>query len=65
MHHLSNQIRGGENPDYKYPIQRKAQPEEVAQLIAWLLCDGSTFISAWSIFADEVGLQVIDGGMTC
>ncbi len=45
MHRQSNDIRGGEAPEFKWLIKRKGEPEEVAQLIAWLLCDGSSFIT--------------------
>ena len=44
MHRTSIQIRGGEG-DYKWQIKRKGQPEEVAQLCAWLLCDASQYIT--------------------
>lgn len=41
-------------PLTQQPIQRKGRPEEVAQLIAWLMSDASTFITGT--------VQVIDGG---
>lgn len=36
------------------PMKRAGQAREVAELIAWLLCDGSTYITGT--------IQVIDGG---
>jgi NAD(P)-dependent dehydrogenase (short-subunit alcohol dehydrogenase family) len=38
-------------------IKRTGQPEEVAALIAWLLCDHSQYITGT--------IQVIDGGWIC
>ncbi|KAF2004010.1 NAD(P)-binding protein, partial [Amniculicola lignicola CBS 123094] len=54
MHHESVRIREGETP-YEMPLHRKGQPGEVASLIAWLLCDGSQYITGT--------VQVIDGGL--
>ncbi|KAF2019821.1 NAD(P)-binding protein [Aaosphaeria arxii CBS 175.79] len=54
MHRESVRIRGKEG-DYKIQIPRKGQPEEVAALIAWLLCDGSQYITGT--------VQIIDGGV--
>lgn len=42
---------------YSSKIQRKGRPEEVAALIAWLLCDSSAYISGT--------VQVIDGCWMC
>lgn len=44
MHRESVRIRGKEG-DYKIQIPRKGQPEEVAALIVWLMCDGSQYIT--------------------
>jgi len=44
MHRESIKRRGGEG-EYKFPIQRKGQPEEVGALVAWLLCDASQYIT--------------------
>lgn len=46
MHHESERRRG-RDVDYtgKMQIPRKGQPEEVAALIAWLLSDGSQYIT--------------------
>lgn len=38
-------------------IKRKGQATEVANLIAWLLCDGSKYISG--------SVQAIDGAWAC
>ncbi|KAK3719077.1 hypothetical protein LTR37_004641 [Vermiconidia calcicola] len=57
MSRKSNETRGGADLECKWQIKRKGQPEEVAQLIAWLLCDGSSFITGT--------VQVIDGGYIC
>ncbi|KAK4945645.1 hypothetical protein LTR10_015264 [Elasticomyces elasticus] len=54
MQRYSTQIRGMEMPLTQQPIQRKGQAAEVAQLIAWLMSDASTFITGT--------VQVIDGG---
>lgn len=39
------------------PLGREGEPSEVAELICWLLCDGSTYISGTT--------QSIDGGWAC
>ncbi|KAJ4290265.1 hypothetical protein N0V90_010480 [Kalmusia sp. IMI 367209] len=44
MHRESIRLRGGE-ADYKIQIPRKGRAEEVAVLIAWLLCDASQYIT--------------------
>ncbi|KAF2493019.1 3-alpha--hydroxysteroid dehydrogenase [Lophium mytilinum] len=54
MHRESERIRGAPG-NYNAPIKRKGQPEEVASLISWLLCDGSTYITGT--------VQIIDGGL--
>ncbi|KAF2807194.1 uncharacterized protein BDZ99DRAFT_465120 [Mytilinidion resinicola] len=54
MHRESERIRGSPG-NYNAPIKRKGQPEEVASLISWLLCDGSTYITGT--------IQIIDGGL--
>jgi NAD(P)-dependent dehydrogenase (short-subunit alcohol dehydrogenase family) len=39
------------------PMGREGRAEEVAELIAWLLCDGSSYMSGT--------VQSIDGGWAC
>ncbi|KAF1981116.1 3-oxoacyl-reductase [Aulographum hederae CBS 113979] len=56
MQRQSSAIRG-EDFEMKWQIKRKGQPEEVAGLVAWLLCDASSFITGT--------IQVIDGGFMC
>jgi NAD(P)-dependent dehydrogenase (short-subunit alcohol dehydrogenase family) len=57
MHRASLATRD-ENPmPPRWHIARKGQAEEVAALIAWLLCDSSSYITG--------SVQVIDGGWTC
>lgn len=57
MHRASLATRA-ENPmPPRWQIARKGQAEEVAALIAWLLCDSSSYITG--------SVQVIDGGWTC
>lgn len=42
--------------DYKgVPLARKGNAEEVAEVIAWLLCDGSSYVTG--------SVQVVDGGI--
>lgn len=38
----------------KVVLERFGEPEEVAELLCWLLCDGSTFITGT--------VQRVDGG---
>lgn len=46
MHQESSRIRGGDDGKLTVSaIKRKGQPEEVAELIAWLSSDGSSFIT--------------------
>ncbi len=44
MHRESNRLRG-KDIEPKFIINRKGQPEEVAALCAWLLCDWSQYIT--------------------
>jgi len=44
MHRASNAKRGGEI-EFKMQIKRKGLGEEVAALVAWLLCDSSSYIT--------------------
>ena len=39
------------------PMGREGRPSEVAELISWLLCDGSSYMSGT--------VQSIDGGWAC
>ncbi len=39
------------------PLGREGQADEVAELICWLLCDGSSYITGT--------VQSIDGGWAC
>lgn len=56
MSRASARNRGGDmNPTWA--LKRKGQPEEIAELAAWLLCDGSSFITGT--------VQSIDGGFVC
>ncbi|RDL40167.1 Uncharacterized protein BP5553_00146 [Venustampulla echinocandica] len=50
-------LAGSELEELSSPINRKGLPKEVAQLVAWLLCDASSYITGT--------VQVIDGGLTC
>jgi NAD(P)-dependent dehydrogenase (short-subunit alcohol dehydrogenase family) len=47
MHRAANVTRGNGNVDreMQWSIKRKGQAEEVAALIAWLLCDSSSYIT--------------------
>jgi NAD(P)-dependent dehydrogenase (short-subunit alcohol dehydrogenase family) len=57
MHRASLTTRA-ENPmPPRWQIARKGQAYEVAALIAWLLCDSSSYITG--------SVQMIDGGWTC
>lgn len=44
MHRASNKTRGSDF-DLKSAVKRKGEAEEVAALIAWLLCDASSYIT--------------------
>lgn len=46
--------RNGEPVPFKQLIRREGQPEEVASLACWLLCDESKYITGT--------VQMIDGG---
>ncbi|KAE9362692.1 NAD(P)-binding protein [Stipitochalara longipes BDJ] len=39
------------------PLKRIGRPEEVAETICWLLCDGSSFVTG--------SVHAVDGGWTC
>lgn len=54
MQRRSAEVRGKDVPLSQQPLQRKGDPAEVAELIAWLISDGSAFITGT--------VQVIDGG---
>jgi NAD(P)-dependent dehydrogenase (short-subunit alcohol dehydrogenase family) len=56
MQQKSVAARGGEM-DWKCQIKRRGTPQEVANLIAWLLCDDTQYISGT--------VQHIDGGWVC
>jgi NAD(P)-dependent dehydrogenase (short-subunit alcohol dehydrogenase family) len=56
MQQKSVETRGGEM-NWKCQIMRKGAPQEVAALIAWLLCDDTQYISGT--------VQHIDGGWVC
>jgi len=50
-------VLGGSRPDIQTrPIVRKAQPEEVANLIVWLLSDEASYVTG--------SIYTVDGGMT-
>ncbi|KAF2437017.1 ABA4 protein [Tothia fuscella] len=59
MHRASEETRAPENTirDMPWSIKRKGQADEVAALIAWLLCDSSSYITGT--------VQLIDGGWMC
>ena len=49
--------RGGSRPDIqKRPIARKAQPEDIANVIVWLLSDEASYVTG--------SINTVDGGMT-
>lgn len=56
MQQKSVAARGGKM-DWKCQIKSRGTPQEVANLIAWLLCDDTKYISG--------SVQVIDGGWLC
>jgi NAD(P)-dependent dehydrogenase (short-subunit alcohol dehydrogenase family) len=76
MHRASNKTRGNDI-DMKSAIKRKGGAEEVAALIAWLLCDASSYItgtvqvshtmlSSFELYPEtKLHLQLIDGGWMC
>jgi NAD(P)-dependent dehydrogenase (short-subunit alcohol dehydrogenase family) len=45
MHRAADQVRKPDNTQPKWQIARKGQAEEVAALIAWLLCPQSSYIT--------------------
>jgi NAD(P)-dependent dehydrogenase (short-subunit alcohol dehydrogenase family) len=53
----SDTIRGEDLTFDMLCLKRIGQPKEVAELVAWLLCDGSTFITG--------AVNVVDGGWVC
>jgi NAD(P)-dependent dehydrogenase (short-subunit alcohol dehydrogenase family) len=58
MYAKSGEIRG-ENPGFEKTValQRKGEAKEVANLVEWLLSDGSSYITG--------STQQIDGGWNC
>jgi NAD(P)-dependent dehydrogenase (short-subunit alcohol dehydrogenase family) len=44
MHRASNAARGKEI-EFKWAIKRKGEADEIANLIAWLICDQSQYIT--------------------
>ncbi|TPX07816.1 uncharacterized protein E0L32_010503 [Thyridium curvatum] len=56
MQAAAKATRGGEIT-WKHQIQRRGTPQEVASLVAWLLCDESKFITG--------AVHHIDGGWCC
>jgi len=56
MQQKSVAARGGEQV-WRCQIQRKGEMQEVANLIAWLLSDMTSYITG--------SVQVIDGGWLC
>ena len=56
MQRQSTDKRGGEL-EQKWAIPRKGTALDVANLVAWLLCDASSYISGT--------VQNIDGGWAC
>ncbi|RFU34472.1 hypothetical protein B7463_g1848, partial [Scytalidium lignicola] len=57
---INTPFLGGSHSERKWPqiplLNREGEPEEVAELIAFLLCDASKYITG--------SIKVIDGGMT-
>ena len=56
MHRAAQRQRTSVRP-LQSAIKRTGLPEEVAALIAWLLCDQSAYVTG--------SVQVIDGGWIC
>lgn len=56
MQQASTRARGGDDSKLASAVKRKGQPEEVAELILWLLSDSSTFITGTvQVSCDFVG----------
>lgn len=56
MQQKSVAARGGEQV-WRQQLHRRGTPQEVGQLIAWLLCDDTQYITGT--------VQIIDGGWVC
>lgn len=52
-----NALEGVDDSYYETPINRVGSPEEVGNLIAWLLSDESTFVTG--------ATYSVDGGWAC
>jgi NAD(P)-dependent dehydrogenase (short-subunit alcohol dehydrogenase family) len=57
MQRAAMAVRGGEQTPRRSALERSGTAEEVASLIAWLLCDESRYITG--------GVHHIDGGWIC